>query len=178
MVGWAQTQVLADSIVIAASALNHCATKICSHYPFDLVLQVCVVYYQLHSMVTFLQEAAKEAWARYKARNDSFIVDQFQGQFRSELLCPECEKVSVTFDPYMYVSVPIPKRQVDVHVMFFPKNGLKRPIKVSILLDLFSNLFLSSFIHRWMLNIVGVFFFCWFFRDIVSLPLSSLEYCM
>ena len=99
-------------------------------------------------MVTFLQEAAKEAWARYKARNDSFIVDQFQGQFRSELLCPECEKVSVTFDPYMYVSVPIPKRQVDVHVMFFPKNGLKRPIKVSILLDLFSNLFLSSFIHR------------------------------
>jgi len=46
---------------------------------------------------------AAEAWRTHLLRNDSKIVDLFQGQFKSTLVCPDCHKVSITFDPYMYV---------------------------------------------------------------------------
>jgi ubiquitin carboxyl-terminal hydrolase 4/11/15 len=38
---------------------------------------------------------ARESWEGYLRRNDSVIVDLFQGQYRSTLVCPECEKVRV-----------------------------------------------------------------------------------
>lgn len=40
-----------------------------------------------------MQVVADEAWQRHKMRNDSFIVDLFQGQFKSKLVCPMCSKV-------------------------------------------------------------------------------------
>lgn len=40
-----------------------------------------------------LQVVAEEAWQRHKMRNDSFIVDLFQGQYKSKLVCPVCSKV-------------------------------------------------------------------------------------
>jgi ubiquitin carboxyl-terminal hydrolase 4/11/15 len=36
---------------------------------------------------------ARASWDGYLQRNDSVIVDLFQGQYRSTLVCPECEKV-------------------------------------------------------------------------------------
>lgn len=36
---------------------------------------------------------ARESWDGYMKRNDSVIVDLFQGQYQSTLVCPECEKV-------------------------------------------------------------------------------------
>ncbi|KAF9904073.1 CSN-associated deubiquitinating enzyme Ubp12 [Linnemannia zychae] len=54
------------------------------------------------------EEVASDCWNIHKARNDSIIVDLFQGQYKSTLVCPECEKVSVTFDPFMYLSLPLP----------------------------------------------------------------------
>lgn len=38
-------------------------------------------------------ELANTSWELYKRRNDSVIVDLFQGQYRSRLTCPECKKV-------------------------------------------------------------------------------------
>eukprot|EP01134_Creolimax_fragrantissima_P001685 CFRG1685T1 len=54
------------------------------------------------------EETAREAWVNYRRRNDSVVVDLFQGQFRSELQCRKCGHSSVTFNPFMYLSVPIP----------------------------------------------------------------------
>jgi len=51
---------------------------------------------------------SEEAWQRHLLRNNSIIVDLFQGQFKSTLVCPDCERVSVTFDPMMYLSLPLP----------------------------------------------------------------------
>jgi len=31
----------------------------------------------------------------------------WQGQYKSTLVCPVCAKVSVTFDPFMYLSLPL-----------------------------------------------------------------------
>ncbi|KAL6077647.1 Ubiquitin carboxyl-terminal hydrolase 15 [Balamuthia mandrillaris] len=68
---------------------------------------------------------AQEAWAGHKARNNSVIVDWFQGQLKSTLVCPECAKISVTFDPFMYLSLPLPMkmdRDVTITVVFNEGN--------------------------------------------------------
>ncbi|CBI38283.3 hypothetical protein VitviT2T_010499 [Vitis vinifera] len=53
------------------------------------------------------EEVADEYWANHIARNDSIIVDVCQGQYKSTLVCPVCNKISVTFDPFMYLSLPL-----------------------------------------------------------------------
>ncbi|KAI5391544.1 hypothetical protein KIW84_076383 [Lathyrus oleraceus] len=47
-------------------------------------------------------------WHCHLARNDSVIVDVCQGQYKSTVVCPVCRKVSVTFDPFMYLSLLLP----------------------------------------------------------------------
>ncbi|XP_059505664.1 ubiquitin carboxyl-terminal hydrolase 19 isoform X3 [Stegostoma tigrinum] len=75
---------------------------------------------------------AEEAWERHKMRNDSFIVDLFQGQYKSKLVCPICYKVSITFDPFLYLSVPLPQKQKLLTVYFFAKEPHKKPVKVLV----------------------------------------------
>ncbi|EIW79313.1 cysteine proteinase [Coniophora puteana RWD-64-598 SS2] len=55
-----------------------------------------------------LVQLAQKSWDGYKLRNDSVIVDLFQGQYQSTLVCPECQKISITFDPFMYLTLPLP----------------------------------------------------------------------
>lgn len=50
---------------------------------------------------------AREAWENHRRRSDSIIVDTFHGQFRSQVACPVCGYVSVTFDPFLFLSLPI-----------------------------------------------------------------------
>lgn len=61
---------------------------------------------------------SKEQWTEHLLRNKynlikyyfrSIIVDLFCGQFKSKILCQECHKLSITFDPFMLLSVPIPQ---------------------------------------------------------------------
>uniref|UniRef100_A0A3P9ITE6 Ubiquitin carboxyl-terminal hydrolase n=1 Tax=Oryzias latipes TaxID=8090 RepID=A0A3P9ITE6_ORYLA len=54
---------------------------------------------------------AKEAWKNHRLRNDSVIVDIFHGLFKSTLVCPVCSKVSVTFDPFCYLTLPLPMKK-------------------------------------------------------------------
>lgn len=75
---------------------------------------------------------AEEAWERHKMRNDSFIVDLFQGQYKSKLVCPMCFKVSITFDPFLYLSVPLPQKQKLLTVFFFAKEPHIKPIKILV----------------------------------------------
>ncbi|XP_066554299.1 ubiquitin carboxyl-terminal hydrolase 19 isoform X2 [Amia ocellicauda] len=72
---------------------------------------------------------AEEAWQRHKMRNDSFVVDLFQGQYKSKLVCPICSKVSITFDPFLYLPVPLPQKQKVLTVFYFAKEPHKKPIK-------------------------------------------------
>ncbi|KAK9686265.1 ubiquitin carboxyl-terminal hydrolase, partial [Basidiobolus ranarum] len=76
---------------------------------------------------------AKEHWEIHKSRNDSIIVDMFQGQYKSTLICPECNKVSVTFDPFMYLTLPIPvSKDLKLEVHFVPLDPSKRPLKLNL----------------------------------------------
>ncbi|KAE9620697.1 hypothetical protein Lal_00019804 [Lupinus albus] len=87
------------------------------------------------------EEVADEYWHNHLARNDSIIVDLCQGQYKSTLVCPVCRKVSVTFDPFMYLSLPLPSTamrtmtltvinsyidgnsQISPYTISVPKNG-------------------------------------------------------
>ncbi|XP_063797176.1 ubiquitin carboxyl-terminal hydrolase 19 isoform X3 [Pseudophryne corroboree] len=75
------------------------------------------------------EEVADEAWLRHKMRNDSFVVDLFQGQYKSKLVCPVCAKVSITFDPFLYLPVPLPQKQKVLTVYYFAKEPHKKPVK-------------------------------------------------
>jgi ubiquitin C-terminal hydrolase len=77
---------------------------------------------------------AGESWVNHKRRNDSVIVDKFQGQLKSTLVCPKCEHVSITFDPYMYLSLPLPietSRAIEVTVYEHGKSPTKYQVQVS-----------------------------------------------
>jgi len=64
-----------------------------------------------------LSEVAQEAWTNHKKRNDSIIVDNMHGQLKSRVECPECSRVSITFDPYSTLSVPIPTDNQKVQII-------------------------------------------------------------
>ena len=78
--------------------------------------------------------AAERFWDLHLQRNDSVVVDLFHGQYRSTITCPECHRVSITYDPYTTVPVPIPKlKKVDVY--FIPQFNIKKTIKLSIFIS-------------------------------------------
>lgn len=59
------------------------------------------------------------------------IVDTFHGLFKSTLVCPECRKVSVTFDPFCYLSVPLPVSKDRVMEVFFVSlDPVAKPVQV------------------------------------------------
>jgi len=81
------------------------------------------------------EEVAKEAWAVYKKRNDSVIVDTFHGLIKSTLVCPECNKVSVTFDPICYLSLPLPikkERQIEITFKPFESHRKSKHYKLTV----------------------------------------------
>jgi ubiquitin C-terminal hydrolase len=55
------------------------------------------------------QTAADEMWRKYLANNNSVITDVFVGQLQSCVECLTCGKQSSSYDPFMDLSVPIPK---------------------------------------------------------------------
>ncbi|CAM1331010.1 Uncharacterised protein PB.1273, partial [Pycnogonum litorale] len=51
---------------------------------------------------------AEREWNNYLSDNKSVVVDTFQGQFKSTVVCSACSHLSVTFEPFMYLPVPLP----------------------------------------------------------------------
>eukprot|EP00927_Polykrikos_kofoidii_P031448 TRINITY_DN27036_c0_g2_i1.p1 TRINITY_DN27036_c0_g2~~TRINITY_DN27036_c0_g2_i1.p1 ORF type:complete len:943 (+),score=177.45 TRINITY_DN27036_c0_g2_i1:22-2829(+) len=88
------------------------------------------------------KEVAAEARENYSRRNDSKIDDYFLGFFKSTVSCPQagCERVSVTFDPFLSVRLSLVSgsedRSVSLDVLVVPSNGVaedsvKQRVKVS-----------------------------------------------
>lgn len=95
---------------------------------------------------------AEECWRLHKLRNDSVILDLFVGLYKSTLVCPECNLTSVTFDPFMDLTLPLPSNEFWNKDMFvFPKNG--RPIRLSVELDPSANM---NHLRKFIANATGV----------------------
>jgi len=60
------------------------------------------------------QIASQHEWKLYQMRNNSLIVDYFQGQFRNRLQCLTCRKTSTTYSAFMYLSLPVPSSRGSV----------------------------------------------------------------
>ncbi|XP_066297333.1 ubiquitin carboxyl-terminal hydrolase 32-like isoform X2 [Branchiostoma lanceolatum] len=54
------------------------------------------------------EEVAKEAWDNHLMRNRSIVVDLFHGQLKSQVSCRHCTHINVRFDPFNFMSLPLP----------------------------------------------------------------------
>ncbi|KAK9237115.1 hypothetical protein V1525DRAFT_433127 [Lipomyces kononenkoae] len=76
-------------------------------------------------------ELANKCWELHRMRNDSIIQDLFAGMYKSTLVCPVCNKVSITFDPFMDLTLPLPIDNTwSKEIYFVPAKG--RPVKVDV----------------------------------------------
>lgn len=83
------------------------------------------------------REAADKAWALHLQRENSKVSENFMGQVKSRVECCEegCGRVSTTFDPFMYLSVPIPgSSERTLTVYYVPLDPAKRVQKLSVTL--------------------------------------------
>ncbi|KAK4933268.1 hypothetical protein LTR66_015911, partial [Elasticomyces elasticus] len=81
-----------------------------------------------------LQKFADLNWANYKARNDSIVTDLFAGMYKSTLTCPECDKVSIVFDPFTSLTLGLPiENNWQKDIIYFPICS--RPVMTSIDID-------------------------------------------
>ncbi|KAF9482583.1 cysteine proteinase [Pholiota conissans] len=99
-----------------------------------------------------LVKLAQNSWEGYMLRNDSVIVDLFQGQYRSTLVCPECQKVSITFDPFMYLTLPLPIQKKWTHTVFYIPWDLDKPhLKIPVEINRDASFKdLKALVGRWM----------------------------
>ncbi|XP_075235609.1 uncharacterized protein LOC142332842 isoform X2 [Lycorma delicatula] len=75
-------------------------------------------------------------WEKHLATNQSVIVDTFQGQFKSTVVCSGCKYVSVTYEPFMYLSVPLPHAmERQICVTFISGDISSNPIQYLITLN-------------------------------------------
>ena len=81
-----------------------------------------------------LKEFADRSWEIYKARNDSVITDLFAGMYKSTVICPVCDKVSIIFDPYTNLTLQLPiENNWSKPIFYFPLN--ERPIIIEADID-------------------------------------------
>ncbi|KAG8577736.1 hypothetical protein GDO81_010279 [Engystomops pustulosus] len=84
---------------------------------------------------------AEEAWENHIKRNDSIIVDIFHGLFKSTLVCPECAKISVTFDPFCYLTLPLPmKKERTLEVYLVRMDPLAKPMQYKVVVPKIGNI--------------------------------------
>ncbi|XP_046459200.1 ubiquitin carboxyl-terminal hydrolase 32-like isoform X2 [Daphnia pulex] len=85
---------------------------------------------------------AQEAWENHLLRNRSIVVELFHGQLKSKVTCGVCQRESVRFDPFNYLSLPLPlESYVHVEVVVVRldgsvpvKYGLRLPMDATYLL--------------------------------------------
>jgi ubiquitin carboxyl-terminal hydrolase 4/11/15 len=80
-------------------------------------------------------EAIKELGEIYKknyqARNSSVVTDLFNGFYKNKLVCPVCHKVSITFDPYLLLTLQLPMDHYwSFPFVFVPIDN--KPVKIVI----------------------------------------------
>ena len=81
------------------------------------------------------EEAADKAWDLHLKREDSRVLECFMGQIKSRVQCCKetCGRVSTTFDPSMYLSVPIPgSSERTIRLTYIPLDPSMRPVEVPV----------------------------------------------
>ncbi len=88
---------------------------------------------------THPQDIAEETWYKYIQRNQSVIVKLFQAQLRSTLVCPECNEMSKTFDPFMFLSLPLPVKKTRTISVYLVRTNPMEPVTKVTTLSLYNS---------------------------------------
>ncbi|XP_065350294.1 uncharacterized protein LOC135946144 [Cloeon dipterum] len=126
----------ADSMDEACSNTNK-RLKLVSHAKLNGELSSIEMMDSEEESVENSEELEADAfWQKHLADNKSVIVDSFQGQFKSTVICNVCRHVSVTFEPFMYLSVPLPHAmQMQIRVVYVPADVSLAPVRVMLVLN-------------------------------------------
>lgn len=69
----------------------------------------------------------------HRLRNDSIAMDLFNGFYKNTMVCPDCDKVSVTFDPYSLLTLQLPIENTwHGYIHFVPQTGTPASYEVDI----------------------------------------------
>ena len=60
-------------------------------------------------------EQGKLIWKWYQSIDGSPLADVFMGQFKSSLQCEVCKNVSLTFDPFWDMALPVAVTMVNTY---------------------------------------------------------------
>lgn len=71
-------------------------------------------------------ECSERWWKNHLTRENSIIVDLFHGQFKSVIRCPDCKRLSQTYDSFMYLQLPIPNESIKMCVKVLDFTAKKR----------------------------------------------------
>ncbi|KAL8732088.1 MAG: hypothetical protein Q9166_003042 [cf. Caloplaca sp. 2 TL-2023] len=81
-----------------------------------------------------LRQMATKCWEIYKARNDSVITDLFAGMYKSTVVCPVCDKVSIIFDPFNNLTLQLPIENVwSRNIAYYPVHS--EPFMIGVDID-------------------------------------------
>ncbi|TID15352.1 putative ubiquitin carboxyl-terminal hydrolase 12 [Venturia nashicola] len=79
----------------------------------------------------YVKELGEIYRSNYRKRNDSVVTDLFNGFYKNMMVCPICNKVSITFDPYSLLTLQLPiEHSFQFQFMYYPLYGA--PIMVDI----------------------------------------------
>ena len=79
------------------------------------------------------EEASGLHWDWFRRRNQSVIVDNMFGQYKSKLMCPDCGKVSITFDPALSFTVAMPKVDIKrIMISIVPHDFSKAVLRIFV----------------------------------------------
>ena len=68
----------------------------------------------------------------FKRENDSIITDTFYGQFKTELICPNCGFIKASYEPYNIISLPKRSRDKGFKVTFVPLKYTDPYVKMKL----------------------------------------------
>ena len=65
------------------------------------------------------EEASERWWKIHRLRENSIISDLFYGQFKSKIVCFDCNNISITYEPFMFLSLSLPISPMKINLKFF-----------------------------------------------------------
>lgn len=79
------------------------------------------------------EKVSRDSWTNHLKRNNSIITDLMHGQYKSKIICPDCHRVSITFDPFLTCTLPLPtkeKQKLDFYFIF--ADNRTTPVKMEL----------------------------------------------
>ncbi|CAD8064849.1 unnamed protein product [Paramecium sonneborni] len=80
---------------------------------------------------------AIESWDVHSQRNQSIITQLFQAQFKSKIECPNCKNISITFDPYMMIQLPLATKKNEKGIVYYLLDD--QQMQKQMILSVFKN---------------------------------------